>query len=59
MGAVLIDCGYDMEVASRVILHVMSGVLGVLRPSLPLDPTSELMIWIARQGCVKTRFRCV
>ncbi|TDL27660.1 P-loop containing nucleoside triphosphate hydrolase protein [Rickenella mellea] len=57
LGAVLVDSGYDYEVSSNVVEHVMSGLMGVLTPHLPRDPVSELMVWTARAGCRKIAFR--
>ncbi|KZT11110.1 uncharacterized protein LAESUDRAFT_642494 [Laetiporus sulphureus 93-53] len=57
MGAVLVDSNYNLELAISVAENIMSDLLEVLTPDLPRDPISELMVWVARAGCKKIRFR--
>ncbi|GJE87973.1 hypothetical protein PsYK624_040560 [Phanerochaete sordida] len=57
LGAVLVDTHYDFEKTSVVAENVLRGLLVVLSPDMPRDPVSELMVWIARQGCMKISFQ--
>ncbi|TFK34860.1 hypothetical protein BDQ12DRAFT_688964 [Crucibulum laeve] len=57
MGAVLVDSGYNYEVAAAVVEFVMEDVLAVLSPSLAKDPVSELMEWTAGAGCRNVSFK--
>ena len=54
MGALFVDCGYRYDKAATIVEAVLEDLLAVLRPDLPKDPTTELMIWVAQSGC-----RCV
>jgi len=55
-GAILVDSGYDYERTQGVIERVMEPILNLLRPNLPRDPTSELMLSLARKGCRRAKF---
>lgn len=57
-GAVLVDCGYLYNLASKVVLQIMSEPLGVLTTGsdLPHHPISQLMIWAAKEGCTRVKF---
>ena len=56
-GAILVDSDYDLERTVSVAEMCMDGLLSVLSPSLPKDPVSELMIWVAQAGCRKVFFK--
>ncbi|KAK0185901.1 P-loop containing nucleoside triphosphate hydrolase protein [Armillaria mellea] len=51
MGAVLVDSGYNYELAAAVVEYVMEDILAVLSPALRWDPVTELYQWVARSGC--------
>ncbi|KAF8590501.1 hypothetical protein K439DRAFT_1403599 [Ramaria rubella] len=55
-GALLVDTGYDYERTKAIVEKVMEPLLEVLRPDLPKDPTSELMLFMARKGCQRAKF---
>lgn len=57
LGAVLVDTHWDFEKTAVIAENVLRGLLRVLSPNMPRDPVSELMVWIARQGCMKISFR--
>ena len=57
LGAMWVDSGYDYPRARAIVLKVMHPLLERLRPDLPKDPCSELMIWVGRKGCSKTKFK--
>ncbi|OJT13423.1 Dicer-like protein 1 [Trametes pubescens] len=54
MGALFVDCDYNYDKAAAVIEMVMDDLIDALRPDLPRDPVSQLMVWVAKAGC-----RCV
>ncbi|KAF9466235.1 hypothetical protein BDZ94DRAFT_1212870 [Collybia nuda] len=56
MGAVFVDSGFNYERAAAVVEHVMDDILQELSPSLPLDPISGLVEWLASSGCTKASF---
>ncbi|KAF9009493.1 type III restriction enzyme [Cyathus striatus] len=56
MGAVLIDSGYNYELAAAVVEHAMEDVLSLLSPSVAKDPVSELTEWAGAFGCTKLAF---
>lgn len=55
-GAILVDSGYDYQRTRLIIEKIMEPLLEVLRPKLPRDPTSELMLSLARRSCQRARF---
>jgi endoribonuclease Dicer len=57
LGAVLVDTHYDFEKTCVIVENALRGLLVVLSPDMPRDPVSELMVWIARAGCMKISFR--
>ncbi|KDQ21886.1 hypothetical protein BOTBODRAFT_26294 [Botryobasidium botryosum FD-172 SS1] len=57
MGAVLVDSGYDLEVTGGVVRRVMAEALKLLHPDMPKHPISELMIWVAKNGCTRVSFK--
>lgn len=59
LGAVLVDTHYDFEKTAVIAENALRGLLRVLSPDMPRDPVSELMVWIARHGCMKISFRYV
>ena len=56
-GAIFVDSGYDYELCKALILRIFQPLFSLLSPNLPLDPASELLIWVGRSGCMKTSFR--
>lgn len=58
-GAILVDSGYDYEKSRTIIERIIEPLLEVLRPDLPRDPTSELMLSLARRSCQRARFEYV
>jgi endoribonuclease Dicer len=56
-GAMLVDSGYDFEGIRVIIERIMMPILEVLRPDLPRDPTSELLLSLAKQGCQRAKFQ--
>jgi endoribonuclease Dicer len=50
-GAVFVDSSFDLELTFRVIDRVMSKIMQFIVPDMPGDPTSELVRWVAGQGC--------
>ncbi|KAG8935450.1 Dicer-like protein 1 [Tulasnella sp. 417] len=57
IGAVFVDSGFRLEAVWAVIDRVMSPMVAELHPDLPLDPTSEMMQYLAKRGCTKVRFK--
>lgn len=55
-GAILVDSGYDYEGTKAIVQRVMEPLLEVLRTDLPRDPTSELMLSLARRSCQRAKF---
>lgn len=55
-GAILVDSGYDYERTRAVVERVMEPLLEVLQANLPRDPTSELMLSLARRSCQRAKF---
>ncbi|KAJ3785329.1 hypothetical protein GGU10DRAFT_313078 [Lentinula aff. detonsa] len=51
IGAVLVDSGYDYEKTACVTELAMEEILSILSPSVPLDPISTLVQWIAASAC--------
>lgn len=52
VGAVLVDSGYDYEKTAVVVEVVMWDVLEALEVDSVKDPVSELVEWMAREGCL-------
>ncbi|KAG9118827.1 Dicer-like protein 1 [Ceratobasidium sp. 392] len=50
-GAVFVDSSFDLELTFTVIDRVMSNIMQFVSPNMPGDPTSELVRWVASQGC--------
>ena len=59
MGAIFVDSGHDFEKFSVVVETVMEELLNEIRIDLPLDPVSNLMIWMGKKGCRRVHFQCV
>ncbi|CAL1703381.1 unnamed protein product [Somion occarium] len=57
LGAVFVDSGYNFEKTSVVAETVLRELLITLKPDMPKDPVSTLMVWSARSGCRKISFR--
>ena len=57
MGAVLVDSGYNYEKAATVAEMMMEDVLGQLSLDMATNPVSELLEWLAKQGCTKREIR--
>ena len=53
-GALFVDCDYNYDKAAAITEMVLEDLLAALRPDLPKDPVTELMVWVAQSGC-----RCV
>lgn len=58
LGAVLVDTNFDYTKAALIARKAISGLLEVLNPYMPRDPVSELLTWVAKQGCERACFRC-
>ncbi|KAI9059720.1 hypothetical protein FKP32DRAFT_1595995 [Trametes sanguinea] len=56
MGALLVDCDWNYDKAAAIIEVVMEDMLLALRPDLPRDPVSQLMVWVAQSGCTSISF---
>jgi len=59
IGAVLVDSGYDYEKTVSVLEHIMSDVLDPLSPSVAWDPVTDLISWMAGEGCRLVSFEYV
>jgi endoribonuclease Dicer len=57
MGAIFVDSGCDYEKTAAVMEHVMEDALEVLSPAIAQNPVSELVEWLAAQGCTKIQFQ--
>ncbi|CDO68911.1 hypothetical protein BN946_scf185000.g54 [Trametes cinnabarina] len=56
MGALLVDCDWNYDKAAVIVEEVMGDMLLALRPDLPRDPVSQLMVWVAQAGCTSISF---
>ncbi|KAI0668445.1 hypothetical protein C8Q78DRAFT_1081310 [Trametes maxima] len=56
IGALFVDCDYNYDKAAAVTEIIMEDLLVHLRPDLPKDPVSQLMVWVAQSGCTVVRF---
>ncbi|KAI0648351.1 hypothetical protein C8Q79DRAFT_906449 [Trametes meyenii] len=56
IGALFVDCDYNYDKAAAVTEMIMEDLLVNLRPDLPRDPVSQLMVWVAQSGCLAVRF---
>ena len=59
MGAVFVDSGHDFEKFSVIVEMVMEELLSEIKMDLPLDPVSNLMIWMGKNGCRRVNFQYV
>ena len=59
MGAVFVDSGHDFEKFSVVVEMIMGDLLKEIEMDLPLDPVSNLMIWMSKNGCRRVNFQYV
>lgn len=57
MGAIFVDSGFRLEAVWAVMERVLTPMMAELHPDLPLDPTSEMMQYLAKRGCTKVRFK--
>jgi len=57
LAAVFVDANFDLEIAFKVIRHVMKDLLEALHPDTPKDPISEMLMYMAKEGCTRGRFR--
>lgn len=51
VGAVFVDTGYDLDRTGHIVTWLMEDILEALSPSIPKDPVSELLEWLASNGC--------
>lgn len=56
LGAVFVDSNFDLDVAFKVVDRIFGKMMTELHPDLPMDPTSDLMVYLAKRGCHKIRF---
>ena len=59
MGAVFVDSGHDFERFSVIVEMIMEELLNEIEMDLPLDPVSNLMIWVSKNGCRRVNFQYV
>ena len=59
MGAVFVDSGHNFEKFSVIAEMVMEDLLKEIEMDLPLDPVSNLMIWMSKNGCRRVNFQYV
>ena len=59
MGAVFVDSGHDFERFSVIVEMIMEELLSEIEMDLPLDPVSNLMIWVSKSGCRRVNFQYV
>ncbi|KAG8834314.1 Dicer-like protein 1 [Serendipita sp. 399] len=57
LGAILVDSNWNYSVVKKVVIHLLDEVLGYVKPDMPMDPTSEFLLWVARRGCTEVSFR--
>lgn len=57
LGAVFVDSGHDFEKFSVIVEMVMEELLREVEVDLPLDPVSNLMIWMSKNGCRRVNFQ--
>ena len=59
MGAVFVDSGHNFEKFSVIVEMIMEELLNEIAMDLPLDPVSNLMIWMSKNGCRRVNFQYV
>jgi len=59
MGAVFVDSGHNFEKFSVIVEMIMEELLNEIGTDLPLDPVSNLMIWMSKNGCRRVNFQYV
>ena len=59
MGAVFVDSGHNFEKFSVIVEMIMEDLLNEIEMDLPLDPVSNLMIWMSKNGCRRVNFQYV
>ncbi|KAF9646833.1 hypothetical protein BDM02DRAFT_3180798 [Thelephora ganbajun] len=57
MGAVFVDTGHNFEKFSVIVEMIMEELLNEIEMDLPLDPVSNLMIWMSKNGCRRVNFQ--
>ncbi|KAG8856530.1 Dicer-like protein 1 [Serendipita sp. 411] len=57
LGAVFVDSNWEYSVVKRVVIHLLDEVLGYVHPDMPMDPTSEFLLWVAKRKCTEVTFR--
>lgn len=57
IGAVFVDSNFNLNYVFSLLTTIMADVLSVVSPNMPRDPTTELMIYTARNGCRKVRYQ--
>jgi endoribonuclease Dicer len=57
IGAMFVDSDWDYELCKDIIEKLFKPLLDLLRPDLPRDPPGELLMWVAKSGCRKTKFK--
>ncbi|KAF8610458.1 hypothetical protein BDV93DRAFT_430981 [Ceratobasidium sp. AG-I] len=50
-GAIFVDSRFNLELTFGILDRVMSEIMKYISPDMPGDPTSELIRWVAAQGC--------
>ncbi|CEL52087.1 endoribonuclease Dicer [Rhizoctonia solani AG-1 IB] len=50
-GAIYVDSSFDLEFTFQHIHRVMADIMEFVSPVMQGDPTSELVRWVASQGC--------
>lgn len=50
-GAIYVDSAFNLELTFEYIERVMADIMQYIAPDMPGDPTSELVRWVAGQGC--------
>lgn len=59
MGAVFVDSGHNFEKFSVMVEMIMEELLNEIEMDLPLDPVSDLMIYLSKNGCRRVNFQYV
>ncbi|CAE6478937.1 unnamed protein product [Rhizoctonia solani] len=50
-GAIYVDSSFNLKLTFEHIHQVMAGIMEYVSPDMQGDPTSELVRWVASQGC--------
>lgn len=57
VGAILVDSDWELKTVFNVLHTIMVDVLNALHPEIPFHPTTQLMVYVSRNGCRAVRFR--